>query len=429
MTAYQIINKVLATQDASIIKDNFLDVEYFIGYEEEYSYIMEHLEQYHNVPDKATFFAKFDTLEPIDVTESDRYLVDTIREEHLYWKSVPIIQKSAELLQTDANEAARYMLSQMQNLKPDYSISAKDIIKSAPERLATFESKADGTHPWYFSTGFEELDSVIHGWARGEELVVIFARTGQGKSWVLAKSLSHIWNLGFRVGYVSPEMSPIKLGYRVDTLLGGFSNKALVWGDPGDLSVDDYRNHINTLSQKDGFFVAQPSDFNKKITVSKLKAFCCKNKLDVLGVDGISYMTDERAQRGDNKTTMLTNISEDLMALSIELEIPILVVVQSNREGVRQDEGTPDLENIRDSDGIAQNATKVLALRQAGGSLEIGIKKHRDGITGGKINYYWDINYGQFTYVPAEEDAVPPKQREQKTQEVKQKFKGGKDVF
>ena len=56
-----------------------------------------------------------------------------------------------------------------------------------------------------------------------------------------------------------------------------------------------------------------------------------KNKLDILGIDGITYLTDERYKKGDNRTTMLTNISEDLISLSIELKIPIIVVVQSNR--------------------------------------------------------------------------------------------------
>ena len=61
----------------------------------------------------------------------------------------------------------------------------------------------------------------------------------------------------------------------------------------------------------------------------------------------------KRYKKGDNKTISLINISEDLMALSIELGIPILVVVQSTRGGVKNadSEGTPELENIRDSDG------------------------------------------------------------------------------
>jgi len=94
------------------------------------------------------------------------------------------------------------------------------------------------------------------------------------------------------------------------------------------------------------------------------------------------------------------------MLLSVELQIPILVVVQSNREGARNDEerGTPELENIRDSDGISHNATKVISLRQTGPGLEMGIKKNRDGSTNVRLVYTWDIDTGIYTYIPGEND-------------------------
>ena len=98
MIALQILSKILATSDNSIVEDNLLTEEYFVGYENEYNFIQEHLKEYGNVPDKATFLAKFPDIELVEVTESDRYLVDTVREEYLYYKSVPVIQKAADLL-------------------------------------------------------------------------------------------------------------------------------------------------------------------------------------------------------------------------------------------------------------------------------------------------------------------------------------------
>ena len=84
MIALQILSKVLSTRDNAIIEDNILTEEYFVGYESEYKFIQDHIKQYGNVPDKATFLAKFPQTELVEVTESDRYLVDTAREEYLY---------------------------------------------------------------------------------------------------------------------------------------------------------------------------------------------------------------------------------------------------------------------------------------------------------------------------------------------------------
>lgn len=428
MITLQILNKVIQTGDIQLITKNALTEEYFVGYEKEFNFIVDHFNKYGNVPDKATFLDKFNDFNLIEVTETDKYLLDTLYEEHLYYKSVEVVQKVAELLKTNANDAVEYLHSQLPNLKITTTSEGTDIIKQADERYKIYLEKMNAENPWYITTGFEELDDILNGWAKGEELVVFFARTGQGKSWVLAKTLTHAWQIGNRVGYISPEMSPTKIGYRFDTLFKHFSNRNLVWGR----EEPDYEQYINDLKTKENpFIVATPLDFQKKVTVTKLKHFCQTNKLDILGIDGITYLTDERYKKGDNKTISLTNISEDLMALSIELGIPILVVVQSNRGGVKNadSEGTPELENIRDSDGIAQNATKVIALRQTGAGLEFGIKKHRDGVSGGKLIYYWDIDRGQFNYIPSSDDAAKPEIRNKKTEEIKNSFNDGTDVF
>jgi len=384
MITLQILNKVIQTGDIQLINKNALTEEYFVGYEPEFNFIIDHFNKYGKVPDKATFLDKFNKFNLIEVAETDKYLLDTLYEEHLYYKSVEVVQKVAELLKHNSNDAVEYLHSQLPNLQIAATTEGTDIISQADERYKIYLEKLNAKNPWYITTGFEELDEILNGWAKGEELVVFFARTGQGKSWVLAKTLTHAWEIGNRVGYISPEMSPTKIGYRFDTLLKNFSNRNLVWGR----EEPDYEKYIKELKNKENpFIVATPLDFQKKVTVTKLKHFIQSNKLDILGIDGITYLTDERYKKGDNKTISLTNISEDLMALSIELGIPILVVVQSNRGGVKNadSEGTPELENIRDSDGIAQNATKVIALRQTGAGLEFGIKKHRDGINGGKL--------------------------------------------
>lgn len=417
MVELQIISKVIAESDYSFLEDNMLTREYFdgTGYEAEYDFITAHYTKYGNVPDRATFLAEFPEIELVQVEESDRYLINTIREEFLYRRSVPIVQRIAELLRTDANEAAEYMLSAVQQLQPNYDLGAVDLISQGEQRLEHFKDRLTKQDEWYFTTGFPELDEIIHGLQRGEELAVIVARTNQGKSWVLEKIMTHIWQLGFNVGYISPEMSADSIGYRFDTLNSNYSNKGLMWGN-NDINVEEYSEYINSLkSRENTFLVSTPLDFDKRITVSKLRKYAQSHKLQALAIDGITYMTDERGKKGDNKTTSLTNISEDLMGLSIELKIPILVVVQANRTGVVDNEtgGTPELESIRDSDGIAHNASKVLSIRQdKDGMLEIGIKKQRFGSVGGKLKYDWQIDRGVFEFVPSYDDNQPTERTE-----------------
>ena len=432
MVDLQLISKVIETGSLDILLDNNITTDYFPEYEEEIQFIFDHYEKYGNVPDKNTFLHKFDDIKLLEVAESDRYLIDTIREEHLFDSLVPVIKKSSELLKDDSNTAVEYLLSQMKRLEPNYGIGGTDIVAQAQQRFEQYLERKHHQDSWFFTTGFEELDDAIHGIQREEELFVIYARTNQGKSFVLEKICTHIWEIGFNVGYISPEMGANSIGYRFDTLYKNFSNKGLMWGKDTveETEYEEYIKELQTHNNK--FIVAAPKDtgFDGKITVSKLRNWVKQYNLQMIAVDGITYLTDERYRKGDNKTIMLTNISEDLMSLSVELKIPIVVVAQANRSGAidKNSDGTPELESIRDSDGIAMNASKVLSIRQTQeGVLKMEIKKQRFGPVGVNVSYNWDIDTGTFTYIPSNDNNETEQEEKPNARRKQQNTK--EDVF
>ena len=431
MVALQILSKVLTAHSDALIKDNLLTADYFTGYSDEYNFILEHVERYGNVPDKETFLAEFPDFEIVEVTESDKYLIDKIREEYLYTRIVPVIQKSADLLKSDSNESAEYLLTQLKQLRPNYGIGGTDIVADAESRYEQYVDRKNNQDNWFFTTGFEELDDVIHGLQRGEELVVIVARTNQGKSWIAEKMCTHVWQLGFNVGYISPEMSANSIGYRFDTLYRNYSNKGLTWGK-SEVNESAYKEYLGGLKNNTNkFMVATPVDFDRKITVTRIRQWVQQYELKLVVIDGITYIQDERYRRGDSKTTSLTNISEDLMSLSVEMGIPIIVVVQANRGAVSDEKkNTPELENIRDSDGIAFNASKVISIRQMADSvLKLEIKKQRFGRVGGTLCYNWSIDTGEFDFIPSYDDAESASTTKQKVERLKKKYNDVEDVF
>lgn len=417
MTELQVISRVLNQQSSAIVEDNNITDDYFITYPEEYQFIKQHKEQFGNVPDKETFLARFPNFQIIDVRETDDYLVDTFNEEHLYALTVPVINKTAELIQTDTRMAMEYLQAELPKLIMSNTRKiGNDIVKNSKERLEEYENKKMNQDKFFIPTGFRELDNIIGGLSCSEELVVIFARTGVGKSWVLIKILQNAWAEGNRVALLEPEMSANKTGYRFDTLNRNFSNMKLLRG----MDEDGYEGYIGELEKSETpFYILHPKDFARKVSVSKLKNFCKSNHIDILGIDGISYLYDERKEKGDNRSTMLTNISEDLMDLSIELGIPVLVVCQSNREGAKE-EDSPNIENIRDSDGIAYNASLIISAKQKEEGLQLSIKKNRNGKNGDSLIYTWDIDRGTFNYLPSHREVSP---------QVEKEYTDGTEVF
>lgn len=410
MIVLQVISKILETQSLDIMRDNNLTEEYFVGYEEEIEYIVKHNEKYGNVPDKATFLSQFDKFELVEVTESDRYLVDAIREEYLFNKSLKVFNHVAELMNDDANAASEYLMHELPNLQPNYSLGGTDIIQQSQKRFEEMQKRKEKGENYFITCGFKELDDLWYGLQRGEELLVIYARLNAGKSWVLEKMCTHIWQIGFNVGYISPEMSETSIGFRFDTLNSNFSNKGLMWGKD-TIEESEYADYIDGLKEKKNrFMVATPADFQREITVSKLRMWVKQWELDALAIDGITFLTDERARRTDSERQTLFHISEDLMGLSVELGIPVMIVVQANRTGTNNNTAeneTPEIESIFGSDGIAQNASKVLALKQTKEdnitTLLMQIKKQRFGPVGDKVQYTWDADTGEFTPTEIEE--------------------------
>lgn len=402
----QVINKILQTKDYSIIKQNGLDKSYFKGYEDEFEFIDNHFKQFGNVPDEQTFLSKFSTFELYQVAETDKYLLDKLYEEKGYNKFAPIIPKLVEILKQDSRDAYDFLLDNLANIKPEGNVTGHNIIADAEERYIKYLDKLQAPNEVVISTGFPELDDIFHGWEFEEELVTIMARINVGKSWLLMKFLTEAWKQGYTVGLYSGEMNHIKLGYRFDALFEHLSNRALTWGS----TVDNYKQFIDRLKiLPTPFIITTQPELGGKATVPKLRRFVESNNIQILGIDQFSLMEDVRSSTREQNRIKMARISEDLYLMSSELKIPILALAQANRAAVDKSEDVGlGMENVKESDDIAANSSKVMGLRQTGsGVLVMDIIKNRFGKVGTKLMYNWDIDKGVFQFIPSGDNLAP----------------------
>lgn len=413
----RVINKILTCKESEFLKD--VDLRMFEKADEKSILVKlkDYLDKYNIVMDKDAFLLEYPKWNFVEVDDPNEAILESLNEQYVYNQILPIYNNFKEIIKTNSVEALDYLKSSLESIENSSVITGTNLITEANLRYEEYVNKKLN-NDWYIPTGFKELDNIIHGLNRGEEFAVLFARTGIGKSFIALSICLNACKLGHRVGYVSPEMSPSMLGFRTDSLDEHFSSSALMRGK----EVPGYKEYIDKLMSSNYYFMAaEQKDFNNVITVSKLRRFVTLNQLDFLCIDGLTYLTDERGSKRDNKTTVLTNISQDLMQLSIQLKIPILAIVQSNREGVKED--APSLENIRDSDGISHNASKVISLKQNDmGGIEIVILKHRAGTNGGRLLYLWDIDKGIFTYVVSENDATTKQEKQENIAALNDKF-------
>ena len=406
MIEQSLICKVLDSPDTEILYGNGVQPEMFLTCGAEIRFILNHFEEYKQMPDKVTFLAEFKDFQMLEVTESTDYLIYKLKEAYLYTKLVPIIEDTAKQVKEDSVKGLDFLKDEIRKLEETTPVTKNkdgyDILANAKDRLKAYKERCEVKGMIGIPTGIPELDEITNGWLFGEELVVVTGRTNVGKSWVGEYFAMIGWQMGYKVLFYSGEMSKDIMGFRFDTLNKHFSNQGLLngagtLGKVGDYTYvqEDYDKYITELSQKSGFIVVTPDDFGgRKPNADELKSLAVKIGAKMLVVDQLSLMSDKR--KADITRIAYNNISEDLFLVSKELKIPVILMAQANREAVKNKKKgvSPELHDLAESDGVGQNATRVLSLTVVDGTLKIALKKNRYGINNKEVLMIWDINTG-----------------------------------
>ena len=401
MITNQVINYILNTKDTSLIVLNNLTSKYFPDYKKEFDFILNHFKEYGNIPDKETFLNKFQDFDLIEVSETPNYLIEELFKE--YQKNQLALTFNSvrkELLEGDVDKAVDIYQSAYESLTTGIALSSVDIFKDT-SRYDAYVERISNFDKYYVRTGFPELDSLIGGWDREEELAVIMARVNLGKSWILLKCALAAAEQGLNVGLYSGEMTERKVGYRIDTLLQHLPNGSLIHGNAN--VKDDYKTYIENLPKrvKGSLKVLTPKMINGSAGVNALRAFIEKDKLDILFIDQHSLLEDDRHAK--NPVERASNISKDLKNLQVLKRIPIIAVSQQNRTKSEDESNTIDTTQIAQSDRIGQDATVIIGItrdKKDNNLMTLHLVKSRDSVVGSKITYKVDFNKGTFQYIP-----------------------------
>ncbi len=408
---FQILNKILQNKDYSFITLNNLTVEYFFNYQNEFNFIKTHYDLYHTVPDRLTFLASFPEFVIQDVSEPDNYLIEQLYNDYNQSYLASRFNGIKKLLEADDTAGAtKYFLESVEKLHIGSALKCTDIMKDT-SRYERYLDMIANQSKYFISTGFPELDKIITGIDRRNENMVIAARTGVGKSWLLLTIAAAASRQGLTVGIYSGEMSVDKVAYRIDTLLGKIDNRKI---SRGDLYYKDfYKNYLDSLacSSYGAIKVLTPNDIAGPATVDALQAFIEKENLDILFIDQYSLLEDNsRAKVAHEK---VANISKAVKNLQVLKQIPIISVSQMNR--TKNEDKTQDTTQIALSDRIGQDATIILMLdkqdaedinHKGSYKVTLNLVKARDGGDGRKLEYLWDFNTGDYRYLSNSEDGV-----------------------
>jgi replicative DNA helicase len=414
MIQLQFLNYILNSKDTSLIVLNNLGGEHFSDYKDEFDYIKSHLERYGNIPDLETFLSSFSEFEVIKVNETQQYLIEALFTDYKTRKLAEVFNKIRTLLMSGkVDEATTLYQQEAENFFVGVSLQSVDIIKDT-SRYDAYLERTKEFNKYYISTGFRELDQIIGGWDRQEELATIVARTNYGKSWILIKCAIAAAKQGLKVGIYSGEMSERKVGYRVDTLVGHIPNGSLVHGNISiQLEYEQFIKQLPTMFTG-SLKVLTPNMINGPADVNALRLFIEKEGLDILFVDQLSLLEDYR--HGKTPVEKAANISRDLKNLQVLKRVPIVSVSQQNR--TKNEGGVVDTTQIAQSDRIGQDSTCIIFLEKDEDIIKLNLVKSRDSANGKVLSYLVDFNRGEFTFIPEEVEGSETISNESKTEDL-----------
>lgn len=430
----QVLNRILETKDYSLIALNNLSEDHFNAYKQEFNFIKNHYEAYGVVPDKTTFIKNFPDFNIFEVNEPNSFLIEQLISDYnmtYLAKSFNNIKKLLEDGKVD--QATKYYQKAVENLQTGITLESIDILKDT-HRLDDYIKKTQNPNKYYISTGFPELDKIIGGIDREEELAVIVARTNLGKSMIAIKMALAAAAQGLTVGFYSGEMSENKVGYRVDTFISHINSGNLLHGNK--LVQKEYEQYMSELPTKytGSFKVLTPKMINGPATVDALRLFIEKEHLDILVVDQLSLLEDRNNAKVPFERA--ANISKDLKNLQVLKRIPIISVSQQNRTGLKDQDGKDeqqiDTTQLAMSDRIAQDATLIIGItrdKKDNSLMNLHVVKARDAAVGAKLTYKTDLGRGIWQYIPSADDVADQTTEYANRYEVKENQDSGEEVF
>ena len=222
------------------------------------------------------------------------------------------------------------------------------------------------------------LDEVIDGY-RQCDLIVIAARPGMGKT---ALGIQSIFNHPF--AYFSLEMPKEQLGARITAGHTGIYIKKLI---KKHLTDDEKKfvHEVNQRLKKENKIIPIDNKYKIQEIIYTTKQLHKTGKIKGIVIDYLGLL---QGGSGRTKDEEVGSITKSLKQLAVTLKIPVVLLVQLNRDSDRNDT-EPELHNLRESGNIEQDADIVAfihAKKDDRFSLEVPTKfiiaKHRNGEIG-----------------------------------------------
>jgi replicative DNA helicase len=209
----------------------------------------------------------------------------------------------------------------------------------------------------------EMLNKITNGGLTRKSLTMLLAVSGGGKSLVMSHMAAGFLREGYNVLYISMEMSEEKIAERIDANLLDIEVDKIK-----DIGKDIFCTKISNLASKTHgrLFIKEYPNGSAHTGHFRglLEELVTKQdfKPDVILIDYLGICASARVKMGGsvNSYAYLKSISEELRALAVENDVPVITAGQVNRGAYGSSD--MDLSDTSESMGIIHTCDMVLGL-------------------------------------------------------------------
>lgn len=398
-----LLSSVLNKRDFKAALAHGVTSEMFHEFNDEWMWLEEYFRRFKKVPTKATFVGKFPDFRVANADDT-LYLTDEVKKNHVKTVLIDNLNEITEAISDgDIDTAVKKMSASVVSVAAgvghagdtDIFTDFTDVLDEVEHRHKRAQQSGSAGIPY----GIKTLDEITGGMNPGE-LIIVAARLGQGKSWIMQYFAGMAAGAGHSVVFNALEQTRAQVATRIHALLSGciyenlynqknptgtFNSNHLMRGENFDIVA--YRRFLRELKAK------VPGKLHvSDVSRGRVSALTCAAQIerhnpDLLMVDYLTLM-----QKSGPDWQGVAELSGDMTQLGQRYQIPVVCAAQLNREhGLSREPAGP--EAIAQGDSIGQDASLVLTFRQLSKRVLAGrVAKNRNGE--GDARFYLEFRPG-----------------------------------
>jgi len=308
---------------------------------------------------------------PKNLPSYERVVRETKRKRQLKTASRSFVND----LEGENPSAVHNVMEELRRIEGKDSSLIKSLDSIIPLVVQHIDDVENGNKKPGLQTGLRDLDMLLGGLIPGDEIVVA-ARTSVGKT---AMMVNFAVNINAPCLIISGEQGCEQIAQRVIAKMGGISAYRL---RQGRIRADEHLKLAETaakIKQNQKIFIVDKSRPSIDDIEQLARAAKWQHNIEAVFIDYLQLINHPTEK---DKRLQIVDISKRGKQLARELDIPVIMLAQLNRNAEGR---TPRISDLKESGSIEEDADAIILLyphEDNPSQLTMDLQKHRNGPTG-----------------------------------------------